>query len=303
MRTRILLITLVIALMATLVTACGGTPAPSAPAQATATPVPSTPAQATATPVPAKPTTPPASPTPAPVVKPFGDLFNDAMAKAKTATKYRMAMSFTIGATEAGQFKETPFMVLEGYVVDQDMYQVFNGGMMNESLGGAKIEMIQVGGKSYIKGMTFMGMADPNKWYLMSDTSQSSPPVDPGDMFNMTGQDLKGLKDAPKKVGNETLDGQSCEVWSWDMRAYYGNYMNFMTNPDAKKDLGIADKAESKSWLCADGYIHQVSMDIAGHDTANVAEKGSMKILTRMWDFNNASLSVKAPADAVPFGK
>ncbi|MBI4758876.1 MAG: hypothetical protein HY783_07755 [Chloroflexi bacterium] len=276
------IVTLVVALS---LLACSFGPAPAAP---TATP-------SAAKPTPLPPATTPVPPTLTPAPKLFGDLWTEALNKAKTATKYRMAMSFVIGATEGGQFKEQPFIVMEGIVVDKDSHQTFTGGLLNDLLGGAKIEMIQVGDKSYMKGMQMFGMTDPNKWYIMSDTSQSKPPVEPDDMFNMAGQDLKGSK----QVGTETLDGQACQVWAWDMKSIAA-LTGFLVAPEAKGEFSALDKAEVKSWLCADGYVHQVAMEIAGHDAKNPAEKGSMKIKTRMWDFNNPTLSVKAPEGAVP---
>jgi hypothetical protein len=211
-------------------------------------------------------------------------------------------MSFIIGAMDSGVFKEQPFIVMEGYVVGPDSYQTYTGGMMNEILGGTKIEMIDVGGKSYMKGGTMFGMMDPTKWYIMSDSSQSSPPLEPGDMLNLAGSDLQGLQDPPKKTGTEILDGKSCDVYTWNIKSS-ASLLGFLTNPEQKSDLSAVDKAEARSWLCADGFAHKMVMEIAGHNATDATQKGSLKIETHMWDFDNPTLVIKAPDGAIPFGE
>jgi len=289
MQTKIIALLLVSALAVAALTGCaGGAPAP------TATPVPAKP---TATP--ALPTPTPVPPTPTPVpAKSFDALWSDAMAKVRSATKYRMAMSFSIGVTEKGQFQEKPLMEMEGYVVGDDSYMAFTGGMLNELMGGKKIEMISAGGKIYMKGMVFGTIGDPNKWYIMPSQASPAPPVTPEDMFDLTDQ---AVKEAPKIAGRETLDGQACDVWLLDMKAAYQGYLGLLTDPEAMKDFNLIDKAEARSWLCGDGYVHQVYIDIAGHNKDNPAEKGSIKIKAHQWDFNNPGLSIKAPEGAEPF--
>jgi len=261
-------------------------------AKALATPIAATPTKALATPIAATPTK---AVVAAPTATPSAGLLAEALKKARAVTRYRMAMSFIVGATEKGKFKEEPFLVMEGVVVGSDSHQIYTAGLMNALLGGERIEMIQAGGKSYMKGGKMFGLGDPNKWYIMSETATSEPPVEPGDMFDLAGQDLQGLK----QMGLEMLDAQPCQVWTWDMKAVAG-LTSLLTNPDAQSDLSAVDKAEVKSWLCGDGYVHQVSMEIAGHDPKNPNEKGSIKIKTHIWDINNPTLSVKAPEGAVP---
>jgi hypothetical protein len=188
----------------------------------------------TAAPAAATPTRPAAAPTVAPTTAPlvdFGGLWSDAQRKAKSATRYRMAMSWIIGATTDGKYEEQPFIVLEGYTVVSDTYQVFTAGLLNEMMGGTKIEMMDVGGKSYMRGISMFGMTDPNKWYVMSDSSQSGPPLEPDDMFSMAGTGTTGAN-APKKTGSDTVDGQSCDVWTW---AFTNNAMllGFLPDPSA----------------------------------------------------------------------
>lgn len=300
MRVRNMALILLLSLAVTILTGCaGGAPAPTptpSKLEPTATPVSPKP---TPTPLPPTPTPPPPTATPVPS-KALDALWTDAMAKVKSATKYRMAMTLIVGATEKGQFQEKPLMVVEGYVVNQDSYMVFTGGMMNELMGGAKIEMINAGGKTYIKGIGMFG--DTNKWYIMPAAAQAGPTIMPEDMLDMTGQDVQALREGAKMTGKETLDGQACDVWSWDMKAAYQGFLGLVTDPEAKGALDALDKAESRSWLCADGYVHQVQVEIAGHDKDNPANKGSVKIKAHLWDFNNPGLSVKAPEGAVPFG-
>jgi hypothetical protein len=44
-------------------------------------------------------------------------------------------------------------------------------------------------------------------------------------------------------------------------------------------------------------------MEFTGHNATNPNEKGAMKLESRMWDFENPTLVIKAPEGAVPFGQ
>ena len=314
MRTRFLILALVSSMAFTL--ACGplsllqqssptATPAPAQPTKPPAAPTTSAPA--TGVPATAAPaaTKPPAAATAAPTTSAppdFGGLWSDAQKKAKSASRFRMSMSWIVGATENGVYAEEPFIVLEGYTVVTDTYQVFSAGMLNEIMGGTKIEMMEVGGKSYMKGAGFLGLMDPTKWYLMSDSSQSSPPFEPDDMFNMASPGSATGENAARKIGTETLEGQSCDVWAWNF-TNSSQLLGFLSDVNSKVDMTVTDKAETKSWLCRDGYVHRVAMEILGHAKDNVNEKGAMKLESRMWDFENPALTIKAPEGALPFGQ
>lgn len=278
--------------------------------QPTATPAPAATATTASAPpataVPTKAAVPAATPAGAaqPTAASGGDfrsIWSSVESRTAAATKYRMSLSMIIGSTENGQFKEVPFLVSEGWVVNKDTYQTFSGGMLNELLGGTKIEMIEVGGKSYMKGGAMFGLMDPTKWYVMSDSSQSSPPIEPSDMLSMAGADSSAMGSSAKKTGTETLDGQSCDVWVWNIQQTTP-FLGLLANPTQAADLSVTDKSEVRSWICRDNYVHKVTMEIAGHSKDNVNEKGSLKFDIHIWDFDNATLSVKAPEGALPFG-
>ncbi len=319
MHVRILFVSLVVLLAFTM--ACGplslltqsqptATPVPAAtPTIAAAAPTATTAVAPAATAVPTKAAAPAA--TPAGAAQPtaasggdFGSIWSSVEGRTATATKYRMSMSMIIGATSSGVYTETPFLVSEGWVVLTDTYQVFTGGFLNELLGGTKIEMIQAGGKSYMKGGAMFGLMDATKWYAMSDSTSSSPPIEPSDMLSMAGGDAATIGKTAKKLSTETLDGQSCDVWAWPITDTVGllGLTGMMGNPDSAADLAVTDKSEVRSWICRDNYVHKVTMEIAGHSKDNVNEKGSLKFDIHIWDFDNATLSVKAPEGALPFG-
>jgi hypothetical protein len=318
MRTKTLFLALVLLLAFTL--ACGplaflnpaqptATPAPAATAtKPAAGPTATQPAATAPTAAPTKagaaPTAAPTKPAAQPTTATGGDFFSlwsNVQGRTASATKYRMSMSMIIGSTENGVYKETPFLVSEGWTVGKDSYQAFTGGMLNDLLGGTKIEMIQAGGTSYMKGGAMFGLMDPTKWYSMSDSTSLSPPIDPSDMLGMSGLDSATTATSAKKTGTETLDGQSCDVWVWSI-AQTTPFLGLLANPTQATDLSVTDKSEVRSWICRDNYVHKVMMEIAGHSKDNVNEKGAMKFDIHIWDFDNPTLSVTAPVGALPFG-
>jgi hypothetical protein len=244
----------------------------------------------------AKPTVPPASQPGA------GNLFGDALSKAKTAQKYRIEMAMLIGSTQAGKFAEEALLDMKGMVDGKNSSFEGKGVLMGMLSGGGAVEIVTVDGKTYMRGISMFGMTDPKTWYSMKDSSGGSgfegfAKPDSYDSF------MGDAKPADfKKVRTESVDGQSCDVYVYDLKnAKNAAITGLLGSAKDKQDFSAIDKYEMSMWLCGDGYVHKFALDMQGHDANNPAEKGSMKINAHMWDFNNAAIKITAPAGAKPF--
>ena len=264
----------------------GGTPLPGSTGN---TPFPS-----------AKTTTVPTQPSGG-VLPNVGNPFADALSKAKTATKYRVQFNWVFGGMQNGKYAEQPFFDFTGEVDGTNSHLVSKGGLL-AMLGDANstIEITQAGGKEYMKGVTMFGMTDPKVWYIQKDSSTTSGFTDftKPDYFSGFTTDNKADY---KKTGTESVDGQSCDVYLYDAKLLQNAALSGLLGLSSDKtDFSAIDKAEMKVWLCGDGYVHKFTMDYEGHDAKDVNSKGALKMNIHVWDFNNPTISVQAPAGAKP---
>jgi hypothetical protein len=168
-------------------------------------------------------------------------------------------------------------------------------------LGSESIELIEVNGQHYVKGARSLGVPSASKWYSIT------PDLADAVRFPFSPQEIlaavagTGLKQNFLASARESLDAMNCSVWSYA--------------PKSLADLGVAsalgldasvsafesvDQSEIKLWVCDDGAVHQLSIEIAAHKTSNAAEKGSLKLQIHAWDFGSA-IKIAAPAGAEPF--
>lgn len=230
-----------------------------------------------------------------------GNPFAGAATKAKNATKYRVEFTWTFGSTDSGKYVESPFLNMAGEVDGQNAHLTSKGGLlaMLAADQNATVELIEAGGKTYMKGVTFFGMADPMTWYIADEQSASSFKdfAKPDDYQNYLG----GKDSDFKKVRSESLDGQSCDVWFYDYKAVQNSaIIGMLGSAKDKNEFGAIDKADMSVWLCGDGYVHKWLLDYAGHDTKDANNKGALRINAHTWDYNNPTISVTPPKDAKP---
>lgn len=231
----------------------------------------------------------------------IGGLLGSAANKAKTATKYRLQFTWVLGEMKSGKFQESPFIDMSGEMDNGKAHLTSKGGLL-AMLGDANtpIEIIEADGKTYMKGVTMFGLTDPKAWYI-TDGSSTSGFADfskPDEFSSFTG----GTKDADfKKVRTEPMDGQSCDVYLYDMKSVQNAaILGMFGTAQDKNDFASVDKAEMTIWLCADGFVHQWTVDYQGHDAKDATQKGSVKMSGHMWDFNNPAITVTVPKDAKP---
>ncbi len=262
--------------------------------------LPTEPSTGSETPLPAGQST--AVPTQATGVLPsVGNPFADALSKGAAASKYRVQFSWIFGGMQNGKYAEQPFFDFTGEVDGKNTHLVSKGGFL-AMLGGdnSTIEIIDAGGKEYMKGITMFGMTDPKVWYIQKDTSTSSGFSDftkPDYFSDFTGSNKAGYQ----KVGNQSVDGQSCDVYLYDMKSLQNAaLLGLLGSAQDKSNFSTIDKAEMRVWLCGDGYVHQFTMDYEGHSQSDANSKGAMKMNIHLWDFNNSAISVQAPANAKP---
>ena len=231
-----------------------------------------------------------------------GNPSQDALGKVKVATKYRVEFSWIFGAMQSGKYQEQAFFNMAGEVESPNAHLTSKGGLLAFLTPdpNTNLEIIEAGGKTYMKGVNMFGLTDPKVWYIMdsSSTSGFSDFAKPDEWQDFAGG---GKLSDFKKVRTESLDGQSCDVYTFDFKnVQNAAIVGMLGSSKDKSDFSAVDKAETSVWLCGDGYVHKYTVDYEGHDAKTPTEKGALRISAHMWDFNNATIKVTAPADAKP---
>lgn len=294
--------------LAALLTACGGSsapaPTPTRAPEATATTVP------TATPAPTA--TPKASPTPEPKVA--ATIAADASASTKDAQGGEGISARMATFDKAGSFKSVMTMTMTGDAmglpvkVDPNMpvmsfevtksgdnSRIVFGGLLAGLMGSENgVEYLVVDGKTYVKGPAMLLGAPDDKWYLVPEDriSKTLPPFTPQTMLD---EMFKGQKadDTLKPAGTETLDGQTCDV-------YIGSKEDILKSSNSlSRDFDSIDAAEAKAYICADGFLHLMSMSFTGKSKSDPSKEAGMSLIIRMTDFN-VPVVLTAPAESEP---
>jgi len=228
-----------------------------------------------------------------------GNPFSDFLNKTKSANKYRVEFTWTFGGTDQGKYQETSFFNMSGEVDGTKSHFVSKGGLM-AMLGGdqnATLEFIEADGKSYVKGMSVIPGLDPKAWYISDDNMASGFKdfAKPDEFKNYAG----GKDSDYKKVRTESLDGQSCDVWLYDFKNVQNAAITgALAMSKDKGEFSAIDTGQVSTWMCGDGFVHKWSFEFRGHDTKDANNKGALIMSAHMWDFNNPTISVTAPAGA-----
>ncbi len=229
-----------------------------------------------------------------------GNLFNDALAKANTATKFRVQVAWIFGGMENNKYSEQPFIDFTGEVDGSKAHMSSKGGLlaMLSTDANTSIEFIEADGKTYMRGVSMFGLTDPKTWYITDNSSTSSF----ADMAKPDSyKDWVSSANAGdfKKVRTEKVDNQNCDVYLYDMKSLKNSELSsLLALGKDQADFGVVDKSEIDFWLCGDGFVHQFVLDYSGHNTKDATQKAAMKLTWHAYDFNNASISVTAPKDA-----
>jgi hypothetical protein len=277
------------------------TPRPTATPMETPTPSATPTAIPTATRVFAPPPPPPTR-TPAPP-----NPLSNAWAKAETATAYRMDFDMTMkgalgnipGVTGATQ--ELSLFTMTGAIAGKDSHIVFKG-FIASFLGGdpAKgFEMMTVGGKTYIRGPLAMMGATENKWYV-GGTGQVTSSLPSADDFIGKSSSQNVDWNIFKKTSTETFDNRRCDVYTGDKNAALTMFqaLDLQSTTDFNA-LSQLDSADIKFWVCDDGYMHQLVMNMEAHDAKKPTDKITMLLRVHLYDFN-ANIKITPPANAAP---
>jgi len=302
------------------VVACGGSEPTAVPTTAAAATLPAAtnaPAPTTApaaTSAPAATTAPTAASTnPTAATSSSGNSeFEKALQNAKEAKVYRVDMALKAsgvllggGAGAPGASPSTEpetLMTMSGSVVNEDSDMKVGGllmGLMAGFLGfdpEKEVEFLKVGDNNYIKG-TLSGKTE-SEWYILEGSDDATQtPVSPSRLLESLEEANLKPEDFTKS-GTETLDGISCDVFTADKAAVVKAFGSIGTS-DEPLDPETVDDANLKFYICSDGYLHQMMMQLTAHEKETPANKGVFDLTMHVFDINS-DIKIEEPKDAKP---
>ncbi len=232
------------------------------------------------------------------------------MKKSQTAKQSRFNMNFTMEGDLGSdippgwaQDGKVALIAVSGATKGADSHLAIHGvlaGMLGADPTKG-VEFMGVGGKTYLRGpLAFLGITD-DKWYVATGASQLS-------LNNASPEQLMaGLDNNPdwtgiRAAGVETLDGMNCKVYIADKAATLDGMKTF---GDATKrfpsDLSAdaVEFAETKFWVCDDGYFHQMTLNVRAKNKNKPAETVGMAITVHIYDYAG-NFEITPPENATP---
>jgi len=105
-----------------------------------------------------------------------------------------------------------------------------------------------------------------------------------------------------KATDIEVLDLLPGQVWKASNSASLAeNFGTVGGSEVVDQQLKAVDKSEFKIWTCGDGYMHQITGHVEGHDPNKASDKAIADITFHIYDFNNTNITITPPANAQPF--
>jgi hypothetical protein len=161
------------------------------------------------------------------------------------------------------------------------------------------LQALRADGTSYVRGpLTFVGAPD-EAWYRLEPTQAAlaNPPVSADATLGLlTDADFSGfVASAPYQS-----DGQRCTPFSGDRTATTALLQSLSASGlPAPSDPAQVDAAESRILVCADGYIHALSLVFSGTTPSDPPAPFSYDLAVELDGFDE-TLAIDPPADARP---
>jgi tetratricopeptide (TPR) repeat protein len=260
---------------------------------------------------PARPTAAPALPTNTPEPsRNVPGLIRDALTKTRALKTYRVEFSlsdFDV-PTDETPLQELRHANFNAAFDGSDVQYTFRGPLLMP-IGLDRydeLEIIAIGDDTFAHGPLSLIGATEKEWYELGTQPPAAlrPPLDAGTILDA----LVSLVDlsAFAGAGQEAIDGQNCATYRADQVAAllalngFGVRISDPVKSAAQRSEEIDfQQVEFTLWICDDGYLHQLKIDLAGAPKAEPAHGFMSGAEVRFFDLNGP-ITITAPADARP---
>ncbi len=166
-------------------------------------------------------------------------------------------------------------------------------------LSSASEEVIVVGGLAYVHGPNATYGAPDAKWYFLPNGLRDSSVSSSSTPFDVFTKQLEGVV----PLRSETFDNLTCDVYVRDKEATVTAFMQFSGGgqPPTADDLDMVDVAETKYWVCRDGYLHLIALNLIAHTKSAPNTKSLASLYLHFYDMGtNIEISAPEGAPAIP---
>lgn len=308
---------------ASILTACGSSPAAPVSPTTVATLVPtsaptSLPPPTTAVPSTPQPTvTSEPTNTPAPVIDMKADkAVRDAFGAFQSAQSYRLQARAELSPIFfQGNYTPAPgddpnkvtLFVLQGEQNGTELHYALSGFLASfiGLVSGfdpdkTALEITNVGGRVYMRGT--LPDESQARWYLIPADRTESTRFSPQDLLAPLVQAVYP-DSAFADAGRETLGNQTCNIYTATRAAFDAvlpRLAQVALFNDETLAAGTIDRAEYKLWVCPDGKLYRIRYNFDAHTATDATKKGSFALEVDIMDYDS-NIVIQAPADAVPF--
>ncbi len=135
--------------------------------------------------------------------------------------------------------------------------------------------------------------ANEARWYLLPPSKKDASSTGTVKTDQFLSPDVTHYD----KVGNETVDGLACDIYSVDKEA--ARKALAASGAMTQQELDNMVNVELTYWWCADGYVHRARVRMDFKYPLNPSTTMIGRIESHYFDFN-APIQVNVPTDAIP---
>lgn len=176
---------------------------------------------------------------------------------------------------------------------DGDNAHVLAGGLRWQTTDGKPIEVIRVGKNYYVHGPAPSLELDESGWVVPYDIGD--PRLNPIGYAQIFPEFLSEDLDGAARVGVETLDGVSCDIYTRDRRATITTFLIWLELPPEQEYIDLFEEADTRYWVCQDGYLRQITLSFQFHEK-NQPERKQTTVVKIRYSNLNVPVTIKAPS-------
>lgn len=223
-----------------------------------------------------------------------------AFENSQNATNVRYQVSSEVTFVQDGKEVKQPGMSAKGDGSGANQYIAISG-VMDATGQLATFEIITLDGETYLKGLAGLPGVDAGTWYHfpkeLGNVSKDAPTA----LTLLADIDIQDFQRGQfKKSETQSLDGQQCTVWSAQNAQLAQAFAGIANSPEAEAQLERIDSAEFQVWTCPDGYLHQITGTVKGHNPHNTSEHATVALSFHLYDFG-VPIKITAPPNAQEF--
>ncbi len=202
--------------------------------------------------------------------------------------------------TQAGAPIHQPGVSAQGEENGQNQHLAISGIITRSGQPGT-YEFIKLEGITYTKGLGGIPGVNPAQWYRfpkeLGNVTRDAPSI----KSLLTDFQVEDFHHANfVSSGKESLDGQTCNVWSAQNAKLAQGFIGIANNSEASNQLQVLDNSEFQVWVCADGYLHRITALAQGHNPNAINNKASVQLTLHIYD-QNADIKITPPPNAQDF--